>query len=89
MQPTTLVISKTLISEVLHRKLKAFLICVQRTFVDEAADRYSGFLFVEAIRRNYVSNLLLTQANLDIAHNITLLRCLILYCLDGTRRALL
>ncbi len=48
---------------------------MQRAFVDEheAADRFSGFLFVDDIqvRQNYVSNLLLTQASLDIAHNMT------------------
>ena len=42
-----------------------------------------------SIRQNYVSNLLLTQASLDIAHNMTFIMLTLLYCLDGTRQALL
>ncbi len=42
---------------------------MQRTFVDGAAGPYSGFHFVEDICQIHVSNLLPTQASLDIAHN--------------------
>ncbi len=84
-----MLISKVLlVPKVLHPQLKAFsFVCSVLSWMKLLADRYSDFLFVEDIRQNYVSNLLLTQANLDIVHNMIfialsfVLSCHVSYCI--------
>ena len=58
------------------------------------ADRYWDILFVRDVRQNHVGNLLLTQASVDIAHNMifialsfVVLSRLVSYCIvSGVRQ---